>query len=425
MRIAIVGMGYVGIQLAVRLGRQIDTVGFDTNEKLLAHYRNGTDPTGEVTDQQLTEAARLTFSSKSDGVRACDIYIVAVPTPVDNANQPDFGPLKEASRTVGAVMPKGATVVYESTVYPGATEEICVPELEAASGMTWQSDFHVAYSPERINPGDAEHTLDSITKVVSADDEATLKTVSELYGSIVPAGIYEASSIQVAEAAKVIENTQRDLNIALVNEFALIFNRQGIDTTEVLEAAGSKWNFLPFRPGLVGGHCIGVDPYYLTHRAQMLGYHPEVVLAGRKINDGMGRYIASEAVKLMVREGIHPQQAGVRILGVTFKEDCADIRNSQVIPMIQELASYGIKVSAQDPLADPDEFRKVSGIHLDDMSANDPVDLVVYAVPHAAFQAVGRSLIRDRLKQPGVLMDVKAVFSKTEFENDGVVHWRL
>lgn len=425
MRIAIVGMGYVGIQLAVRLGRRYDTVGFDTNENLLTHYRYGSDPTGEVTGQQLTEAVRLTFSSEVDALNARDIYVVAVPTPVDNANRPDFRPLVEASRMVGSVMPKGATIVYESTVYPGATEEICVPELEAASGMSWQSEFHVAYSPERINPGDAEHTLDSITKVVAADDEATLQVVSQLYGSIVPAGIYEASSIQVAEAAKVIENTQRDLNIALVNEFALIFNRQGIDTTEVLEAAGSKWNFLPFRPGLVGGHCIGVDPYYLTHRAQMLGYHPEVVLAGRKINDGMGRYIASEAVKLMVKEGIHPQQARVLILGVTFKEDCADIRNSQVIPMIREFLSYGIKVSAQDPLADPDEFRNEAGTPLVEMSSMEHADVVVYAVPHVAFKAAGQSLIRDRLKQPGVLMDVKAVFSKTEFENDSVVHWRL
>src|SRR5690606_7716208 len=303
MKIAIVGLGYVGIQLATALGRHYDTVGFDLDGRKLKAYRNGVDPAGEVTSEKLARAARLTFTQDAGGMAGCDVFIVAVPTPIDEARRPDFGPLVAASRTVGSVMGRGSLVVYESTVYPGATEEVCVPVLEQVSGLKWRDDFHVGYSPERINPGDREHTLEKITKVVSADDAVSLETVRAIYASVVEAGVHVAPSIRVAEAAKVIENTQRDLNIALVNELAVIFERMGISTREVLDAAATKWNFLPFRPGLVGGHCIGVDPYYLTHKAQALGYHPEVILAGRRINDNMGKFVAEKAVKRMLECG--------------------------------------------------------------------------------------------------------------------------
>jgi UDP-N-acetyl-D-galactosamine dehydrogenase len=332
MRIAIIGMGYVGIQLAVALGRNHETVGFDLDEKKLSTYRSGCDPTGEVANGQLAAATGLRFTSDPACLARHEVYIIAVPTPIDEAKDPDLGPLVSASRIVGAAMAAGAVVVYESTVYPGVTEEVCVPVLEEVSSLKWRQDFHVGYSPERINPGDPEHTLATITKVVAADDEKTLKMLAELYGSVVEAGVYQAPSIRVAEAAKVIENTQRDLNIALVNELAVIFDRLDINTSDVLAAAGSKWNFLPFRPGLVGGHCIGVDPYYLTHKAQMVDYHPEVILAGRRINDNMAQFVADKTLRLMSQAGLAVAGTTVNLFGVTFKENCPDTRIPQRSP---------------------------------------------------------------------------------------------
>ncbi|MPZ47515.1 MAG: nucleotide sugar dehydrogenase, partial [Betaproteobacteria bacterium] len=350
--VAVVGLGYVGLPLAVEFGRRGRTIGFDLSAPKIESYRRFVDPTGEVSTPDLKAAAQLTPTNDPSALREADFLVVAVPTPVDEAHQPDFSPLIGASETVGKHMKRGAIVVYESTVYPGATEEVCIPVLEKFSGMKWMKDFHVGYSPERINPGDTEHTLTKITKVVSGDDSETLEKVAQLYGSIIKAGVHRASSIKVAEAAKVIENTQRDLNIALMNELAIIFNKIGIDTMEVLEAAGTKWNFLPFRPGLVGGHCIGVDPYYLTHKADKLGYHPQVILAGRRINDGMGKFIAEQTVKHMIRGGSPVKGAHVNVLGLTFKEDCSDLRNSRVIDVIHELQSFGTEVHVHDPMAD-------------------------------------------------------------------------
>ena len=341
MKIGIIGLGYVGVQLAVAFGQKFHTLGFDPDQSKVESYRAGMDPTGEVTANQFKTADKATYSSDPKDLIDCGIYIVAVPTPVDHRNQPDFKPLLKASKTVGQVMSSGATVVYESTVYPGATEEICVPVLERVSGLKWRHKFHVGYSPERINPGDSLHTLQRVTKVVAGDDKETLDKISSLYASIVPAGVHEVSSIRVAEAAKVIENTQRDLNIALVNEFSMIFDRLGLDTTEVLEAAGSKWNFLPFTPGLVGGHCIGVDPYYLTHKAQEIGYEPQVILAGRRINDSMGTFVTEKTLELLATLG--PEQSrSVNVLGVTFKENCSDTRNSQVFSLVNQLKDCNV-----------------------------------------------------------------------------------
>ena len=340
--VAVVGLGYVGLPLAVEFGKKQPTIGFDLSERKVEHYRRHVDPTGEVSSADLKAAVHLEVTSDPARLAEADFLIVAVPTPVDAAHQPDFSPLAGASESVGRYMKRGAIVVYESTVYPGATEEVCIPILEKSSGMKWKTDFHVGYSPERINPGDKERTLTKITKVVSGDDSETLEKVAALYGSAVTAGVHRASSIKVAEAAKVIENTQRDLNIALMNELAILFGKLGIDTLEVLEAAGTKWNFLPFRPGLVGGHCIGVDPYYLTHKADMLGYHPQVILAGRRINYGMGKFIAEQTVKQMIRAGSQVHGCKVNVLGLTFKENCPDLRNSRVIDVIQELRSYGV-----------------------------------------------------------------------------------
>src|SRR5437868_8264900 len=340
--VAIVGLGYVGLPLAVEFGKRYPTIGFDLSTSKIHAYRNFKDPTGEVSSAEFRAARHLTVTPEPAALREAHFIIVAVPTPIDAAHQPDFGPLLRASQSVGRNLRRGATVVFESTVYPGATEEICVPVIETNSHMTWKRDFFVGYSPERINPRDKQHTLTKITKVVSGDTPETLDRVATIYGSIVAAGVYRASSIKVAEAAKVIENTQRDLNIALMNELALIFHKLGIDTMEVLQAAGTKWNFLPFRPGLVGGHCIGVDPYYLTHKADKLGYHPQVILAGRRINDGMGQFIAEQTVKHMIRNGAHVKNSRVSVLGLTFKENCPDIRNSRVIDVIHELQSYGV-----------------------------------------------------------------------------------
>jgi len=423
--IAVVGLGYVGLPLAVEFGKKYATIGFDLSTVKIAAYRNGVDPTGEVSSEALRAVKKLSFTTDATELRHADFIIVAVPTPVDAAHQPDFGPLLSASATVGANLKRGATVVFESTVYPGATEEICVPVLEQRSGLQWKRDFFVGYSPERINPGDKEHTLTRITKVVSGDTPETLERVASVYGSIVTAGVYRASSISVAEAAKVIENTQRDLNIALMNELALLFHKIGIDTTEVLEAAGTKWNFLPFRPGLVGGHCIGVDPYYLTHKADKLGYHPQVILAGRRINDGMGKYVAEQTVKHLIQAGSPVKGAHVTVLGLTFKEDCPDIRNTRVIDVVNELASYGLTVHVHDPVADPDEARREYGIELKEWDALPRARAIVAAVPHREFKQRPTDDYVRKLEQGGLYMDVKCQADAEKLRARGITVWRL
>lgn len=356
--VAVVGLGYVGLPLTAAFGRRYATVGYDLSLEKVAAYRGFRDPTGGLDDAALKSAARLECTTDPSALRRADFVIVAVPTPVDAAHQPDFGPLRSASETVGRHLKRGATVIYESTVYPGATEEVRIPVVERASGMRWKRDFFVGYSPERINPGDQEHTLERIVKVVAGDTPDTLDKVAGLYASVVEAGVHRASSIRVAEAAKIIENTQRDLNIAFVNELAILFHRLGLDTREVLDTAATKWNFLPFRPGLVGSHCIGVDPYYLTHKAEMVGYHPDLILAGRRINDGMGKFLAEETVKLMIRSGSPVRGAAVNVLGLTFKEDCPDLRNSRVFDVVQELRHFGCEIFAHDPIADPDNAER-------------------------------------------------------------------
>ncbi len=423
--VAIVGLGYVGLPLAVAFGREHATIGFDLNHEKVASYARHCDPTGEVSEGELRGAAHLQVTTDPSALRAADCVIVAVPTPVNAARRPDFGPLREASRIVGANLKRGAVVVYESTVYPGATEEECVPLLEHASGMKWKRDFHVGYSPERINPGDREHRLESIVKVVAGDDEATLERVAQLYGSVVQAGIYPVASIKVAEAAKVIENTQRDLNIALMNELAIIFERLGIDTLEVLRAAGTKWNFLPFRPGLVGGHCIGVDPYYLTHKAEMLGYHPQVILAGRRINDGMGKFIAEQTIKRMIDGGSCIKGSRVLVLGLTFKENCADCRNSRVVDVIDELKTYGVQVSVHDPVADPREARRGYGIELVEWEALPRAEALVLAVAHDAFLAKDTGQFLEKLEPGACLIDVKSALDPALLRRQGISVWRL
>jgi UDP-N-acetyl-D-glucosamine/UDP-N-acetyl-D-galactosamine dehydrogenase len=424
--VAVVGMGYVGLPLAVEFGKKFDTVGYDLSADKIDSYRRFCDPTGEISSEDLRAATRLAPTSDPSDLRRADFIIVAVPTPVDVAHIPDFAPLIGASTTVGQHMKKGAVVVYESTVYPGATEEVCVPILERHSGLRWKQDFHVGYSPERVNPGDKEHTVSRIIKVVSGDDEQTLVKVADLYASIITAGIHKASSIKVAEAAKVIENTQRDLNIALMNELALIFGRMGIDTLEVLQAAGTKWNFLPFRPGLVGGHCIGVDPYYLTHKAEMIGYHPQVILAGRRINDGMGAYVAQQTLKQLIKSGSPLPGAKVIVLGLTFKENCPDLRNSKVADVIRELKELGCAVSVHDPIADADEAAHHYGLALipwDNLPAE--ADAVVAAVPHSSYLTMPLRALLSRLKKKGVFIDVKSAFDRTAISEAGFRMWRL
>jgi len=423
--VAVVGLGYVGLPLAVEFGKKYRTIGFDLSQEKIASYNRRVDPTGEVSGDDLRAATLLSFGTDATALAEADFIVIAVPTPVDEAHQPDFGPLLGASRSVGANMKRGATVVYESTVYPGATEEICIPVLERHSKMRWRTDFNVGYSPERINPGDRERTLTKITKVVSGDTPETLERVARMYGSVVTAGVHRASSIKVAEAAKVIENTQRDLNIALMNELAIIFDRLGIDTMEVLRAAGTKWNFLPFRPGLVGGHCIGVDPYYLTHKAEMVGYHPEVILAGRRINDGMGKFVAEQTVKLLVRNGWQVKTAPVLVLGLTFKEDCPDLRNSRVIDVIRELQSYGADVVVHDPVAAPNEALHEYGVELVEWDRLPKVAAIVAAVAHREFKARPLSDYLARLMPKGVVADVKCQFDSDAMEAGGVTVWRL
>ncbi len=423
--LAVIGLGYVGLPLAVEFGKKHRTIGFDLSNEKIAAYRRHVDPTGEVSAEALRSAHLLEVTTDPANVREADFIVVAVPTPVDGAHQPDFGPLIGASAAVGRNLKRGAIVVFESTVYPGATEEVCIPVIEKHSGMKWKQDFFVGYSPERINPGDKEHTLTRIVKVVSGDSPSTLDRVAEIYGSIISAGVYRATSIKVAEAAKVIENTQRDLNIALMNELSLIFHRIGIDTLEVLKAAGTKWNFLPFRPGLVGGHCIGVDPYYLTHKADMLGYHPQVILAGRRINDGMGKYVADETVKLMIKAGFPVRGSDVIVLGLTFKENCPDLRNSRVIDVIRELESYGAIVHVHDPIADVAEAGHEYGVKLKQWEDLPKSQAVIGAVAHDAFKSFDVATIIEKLVPGGVFSDVKAYADASALTARGFCVWRL
>ena len=423
--IAVIGLGYVGLPLAVEFGKLHRTLGFDLSEAKVAAYRDGVDPTGEVSSADLAAATMLTCHTDPTVIREADFIIVAVPTPVDVAHQPDFSPLVGASRTVGRHLKRGAIIVFESTVYPGATEEVCVPIIEQESGMRWKEDFFVGYSPERINPGDKERTLTRIVKVVSGDTPATLDRVKQMYASVVTAGVYEASSIKVAEAAKVIENTQRDLNIALMNELAVIFHKIGIDTLEVLQAAGTKWNFLPFRPGLVGGHCIGVDPYYLTHKAEMLGYHSDVILAGRRINDGMGKYVAEQTVKQLIRAGHHVRGCDVVVLGLTFKENCPDLRNSKVIDVIRELESFGCHVHVHDPVASAEDAMHEYGVRLVQWEALPRAAAMIAAVSHRAYLEMPLQTMADRIVPGGVFADVKSAYDRDAIAAMGIEVWRL
>jgi len=424
--VAVVGLGYVGLPLAVEFGKQFATIGYDLSAAKIDSYRRFCDPAGEVSSEALRAATRLAPTTDPAQLSQADFIVVAVPTPVDVAHIPDFAPMIGSATIVGRHMKKGAIVIFESTVYPGATEEVCVPVLERLSGLKWKRDFHVGYSPERVNPGDKEHTVARIVKVVAGDDEPTLAKVADLYAAIITAGIHKASSIKVAEAAKVIENTQRDLNIALMNELAMIFDRIGIDTLEVLQAAGTKWNFLPFRPGLVGGHCIGVDPYYLTHKAEMLGYHPQVIMAGRRINDGMGAYVAQQTLKQLIKNGSRVPGAKVIVLGLTFKENCADLRNSKVADVIRELKDLGCALSVHDPMADSREAMHEYAVPLtawEDLPAD--ADAIVAAVPHRSYLEMPLRALLSRLKSGGVFVDVKSAFDRSAIQDAGFRLWRL
>ncbi|GMV45453.1 MAG: UDP-N-acetyl-D-galactosamine dehydrogenase [Pseudomonadota bacterium] len=423
--VAVIGLGYVGLPLVVEFGKQMRTIGFDIAQHKVDACLRGTDPSRELDDAQMAEARHAEYTSDARLLAEADVIVVAVPTPVDEAHAPDFGPLIGASMSAGRHMKKGAVVVYESTVYPGATEEVCIPVLERESGLKWKEGFFVGYSPERINPGDREHTLTKILKIVSGDTPATLDQVARLYETIIVPGVHRASSIKAAEAAKVIENTQRDLNIALMNELAIIFDKIGIDTTEVLEAAGTKWNFLKFKPGLVGGHCIGVDPYYLTHKADKLGYHPQVILAGRRINDGMGKFIAEQTIKHMIAAGSYIKGAKVNVLGLTFKENCGDLRNSKVIDIIHELQSYGVEVHVTDPTAEPEEAMHEYGVALEPWDALPRADAIVAAVAHREYQGLSVEDLGRKMIKGGAFIDVKAAFDQAALAGAGYRVWRL
>ncbi len=425
IKIAVVGLGYVGLPLAVHFGTKYQTIGFDLKQSIVDNSLAHKDPTGEVSKEEFENAAYFTPTTDPGRMSEADIIIVAVPTPIDNARQPDLYPVESASRTVGKVMKQGCIVVFESTVYPGVTEEICVPILEKESGMTWKKDFHVGYSPERINPGDKEHTLTKIVKVVSGDDEETLEKVAALYESIVKAGVHRTKTIKEAEAAKVIENTQRDLNIALMNELALIFDRLGIDTKNVLEAAGSKWNFLKFFPGLVGGHCIGVDPYYLTYKAQSEGYHPEVILAGRRINDNMGKFVVEKTIKMMISASQPVKGARVGILGLTFKEDCPDLRNTRVMDIINELKSYECQILVHDPMANPEEAKAYYNVELKPWEELTDLGALILAVPHNCYRNKPLNSFTDKLNSMGALIDVKSMLDADQVKQAGIPFWRL
>lgn len=430
--VAIVGLGYVGLPLAVAFGTKRRTIGFDLNVGKLEHYRAGRDPSGEVSTSQLEAAIELEYTNDPTKLVEADVIIVVVPTPIDSARRPDLSPLEGACTSVGKNLKPGTTVVFESTVYPGCTEEVCVPLLEKHSGLKWSGKaggepggFFVGYSPERINPGDKEHRLETITKVVAGDTPATLELLSSLYSEVVKAGVHRTPSIKVAEAAKVIENTQRDLNIALMNELALIFDRLEIDTLDVLEAAGTKWNFLPFRPGLVGGHCIGVDPYYLTYKAEEAGYHPQVVLAGRKTNDNMGKFVAEQTVKRLVHQGHCVNGAKIAILGLTFKENCPDLRNSRVVDIVNELKDYCCDVVVNDPLADANEAEEEYGINLIGLDELTDCEAVILAVPHSQYLEFAPSNYKAMLADSGVLIDIKSVLDRSALSAESIHVWRL
>jgi UDP-N-acetyl-D-galactosamine dehydrogenase len=421
----VVGLGYVGLPVAVAFGRHHAVLGFDIKVERIEQLRRGIDVTGEVSPAELS-AAPIRFTAAPDQLAEADFFIVAVPTPVDAANKPDLSPLLAAACTVGSALKRGDIVVFESTVYPGATEEDCVPVLERASGLKHGVDFFCGYSPERINPGDREHRFETIRKIVSAVDAPTLEVVAQVYASVVKAGVHRASSMRVAEAAKVIENTQRDLNIALMNELSVVFARMGIDTSEVLAAAGSKWNFLPFKPGLVGGHCIGVDPYYLTHKAEQLGYIPQVILAGRRINDNMGRYVARNLIKRMLKQGMDVPRCRIGVMGITFKENCPDTRNSKVVDLVRELQDHGAQVVVSDPCADEADLAQEYGIRLGEISPEQPVDALVVAVSHQPYREMTSTQLRALTRGASpVLADVKAIFDRRACEEAGFVVFRL
>jgi UDP-N-acetyl-D-galactosamine dehydrogenase len=424
-KIAVIGLGYVGLPLAVHLSAHFDVLGYDLKAERIKELQAGHDRTLEVSSTDLAQA-KIAFSCDGEALKTCRLIIVAVPTPIDAYNIPDFSPLRGASIIAGRHLQKGACIVFESTVYPGATEEVCVPLIEKESGLTFGRDFTVGYSPERINPGDKVHSLDKITKIVSGSDGPTTDMLVQVYGQVVKAGIHRASCIKVAEAAKVIENTQRDLNIALMNELAMIFDIIGIETMEVLEAAGTKWNFLPFRPGLVGGHCIGVDPYYLTFKAESLGYHPEMILAGRRINDGMGKYIAEKTVKLLIHQGKYVKGAKVAVLGITFKEDVPDLRNTRVVDIVRELEDFGINVMVHDPMADAKEASQYYGLALYALEQLKGADAVVLAVMHQAYRKMGLEGIADLCTNgKPIIVDVKSALDLSAATNPNMVYWRL
>lgn len=426
LKIAVIGLGYVGLPLAVEFGKKVPVVGFDIYQKRIDELKSGQDHTLEVSPEELKQANQLSYSADLEDLKSCNFFIVTVPTPIDTVNRPDLTPLQKASETIGKVLKKGDIVVYESTVYPGATEEVCIPVLEKVSGLKFNQDFFAGYSPERINPGDKVNTLTRIKKITSGSTAEVATFVDQVYNTIITAGTHKATSIKVAEAAKVIENTQRDLNIALVNELSVIFDRLGIDTLDVLEAAGSKWNFLPFRPGLVGGHCIGVDPYYLTHKAEEVGYNPQVILAGRRINDNMARYVARTTIKKMVKNNIDVTKATVGILGVTFKENCPDIRNSKIVDLIKEFDQWGVRVAVCDPWADVEEVKHEYGIELAQVDVEHPVDSLIVAVGHNEFRNLSPEQLRAYTKgdQP-VLADVKSLFNRDDMVAQGFTVFRL
>lgn len=425
LTVGILGLGYVGLPLAITFGTIYKTIGYDLNSNAIKNFDKGIDHNNEVDSKGFKAAQFLNFTENPEQLSKADFLIIAVPTPIDHANQPNLRPLLGAAATAGKHMKKGATVIFESTVYPGATEEDCIPVLEENSGLQWKKDFNVGYSPERINPGDKKHTLTKITKIVSGDTPDSLEAISNLYASIIEAGIYPVPSIKEAEAAKVIENTQRDLNIALINELAIIFDRLNIDTLNVLEAAGSKWNFLPFRPGLVGGHCIGVDPYYLTHKAESTGYNPQVILAGRRINDGMGKFIAEKTVKMMLKAKLDIHNSKVGILGLTFKEDCPDLRNSRVIDIIQELQSYGIETIIHDPAVQPQDAKNHVGIVLTPIEEFKDLAALIIAVPHKEFREKPIEYFTKTLTKNACLIDVKSMLGIDSIDNNDINFWRL
>jgi UDP-N-acetyl-D-glucosamine/UDP-N-acetyl-D-galactosamine dehydrogenase len=423
--VAVIGLGYVGLPLVVEFGKHFRTIGFDIAVSKVESCLRGVDPSRELSDEEMSHSPHAVYTADPSMLAEADIIVVAVPTPVDNAHIPDFRPLIGSSTSAGRHMKKGVIVVYESTVYPGATEEVCIPVLERESGLKWKQDFFVGYSPERINPGDKEHTLTKILKIVSGDTPETLDKVAKLYETIIIPGVHRASSIKTAEAAKVIENTQRDLNIALMNELSIIFDKLNIDTSEVLAAAGTKWNFLKFKPGLVGGHCIGVDPYYLTHKADMLGYNPQVILAGRRINDGMGKFIAEQTIKRMIASGSYIKGAKVNVLGLTFKENCGDLRNSKVIDIINELRTYGVEIFVTDPQAESEHAMEEYGVPLLPWADMPQADAIVAAVAHDEFAALSMTDFAEKLVPGGAFIDVKAAFNREAIQSAGYSLWRL